>query len=205
MYNASSDQTDILDIKKTAAFIEKWDWDLINQVGFYGGEPSINLPLYQNFMDLIPKSVSKFIITNGTWSTNYVKMMKFLNFFCKNSLYVIISGTDEHKPYQNLDVLKIIKHQFPEQVRLKEGDVIHPMGRAKHIKSVCGSYCQEDVRNLRLAIHPSGNILFQNCHGDYPIVQTIDDPFDGIHIRAREAALQCSIQKRRSYETLLSF
>lgn len=195
MYDSQLHETDILDFERTTKFMDKWNWSEINQVGFYGGEPSINLPLYQKFMDLVPKNKQKFIITNGVWSKDEKQTIDFVEFLFKNDLYLIVSGTEEHQQNQNRCVLEIMKLEYPDAMRLKGGDIIHPMGRAKGIISDCQSWCQHDERVMRLAIHPSGNIMYQNCHGDYPLIQTIDDPYDGIADRALKAAKKCSLTK----------
>lgn len=195
MYDSQLQETEILNLDRTAKFIEKWDWSMIRQVGFYGGEPSINMPLYQRFIDLIPKDKSKFIITNGVWSKDKYKSWEFIDFVIRNDFYLVVSGTDEHQQYQDRGVLLQLEKEFPDAMRLKGGDIIHAMGRAKGIDSDCNKWCQHDGRVMRLAIHPSGNIMYQNCHGDYPLVQTIDDPFKGIYERALKTAKVCSIRK----------
>ena len=68
MYGSSPTNTATLDFEATKAFAETIDWDLINSCGFYGGEPGINIPMYERFMALVPGGVPKFTITDGTWS-----------------------------------------------------------------------------------------------------------------------------------------
>lgn len=199
MYDSKLYETEVLDLEKTSKFINQWNWSDINQVGFYGGEPSINLPLYQQFANLINYETSRFIITNGSWSTDTNKTMEFIRFVIENRMYLIVSGTKEHIPYQSRSVLHMLKSEFPKEIRLKGDDVIHSMGRAKDIVHPCNSFCQTDDRVMRLAIHPSGNIMYQNCHGDYPIVQTIEDKYDGIYERALKVAKKCSINQRNIY------
>jgi len=195
MYDAQLYETDVLDYARAANFIDQWKWEDINAVGFYGGEPFINLPLYQNFIDLIPFYIPKFIISNGSWSTDLGLTIEFLHFLQKNELFLIVSGTKEHTPFQNREVLEILYNEHSEAMRLKSEDVIHEMGRGKPEHTCCGAFCQYDKRVMRLAIHPSGNIIYQNCHGNYPIVQTIDDPYEGIYERALAVAEKCARDK----------
>jgi len=196
MYDASPENKTELDYEKTREFVAKWDFSAINNVGFYGGEPSINFVLYQKFIDLLPK-VPKFVITNGAWSTSVDRTEAFIEFIYDNDLYTIISGTKEHKMYQNEGVLRAIKENAYNMIRLKDGDVIHKMGRGKDYPGAmdkCSGFCCLDDRITRLAIMPDGNIVFQNCHGNYPIVQTIEDPFEGILERTMNAVKNCGLK-----------
>jgi hypothetical protein len=130
MYDAGPKRLDILDIEKTKIFVKKIDWNLIENVGFYGGEPSINLSLYQKYIDLVPRNIKKFIITNGSWSTDKEKTNIFIEFLKLNNFYLIVSGTPFHKKHQDLEVLKSLKEKYVNSIRLKGDDIIHPMGRA---------------------------------------------------------------------------
>jgi len=78
-------------------FLKTVDWKRISSWGFYGGEPSINLKMYQDFVDLIPDSIPKFVITNGTWSNAWTETKRFLDFVWHNKLFVVVSGTEEHR------------------------------------------------------------------------------------------------------------
>ena len=66
MYNSSPFNKAELDFDQTARFVETIDWRLINSCGFYGGEPGINTPMYERFMELVPSAIPKFTITDGT-------------------------------------------------------------------------------------------------------------------------------------------
>jgi len=197
MYDAGPDNTLELDYDKTAAFLSTFDWDLISQFGFYGGEPFMDLPLYQKFIDLVPKGIPRFIISNGTWSRDYNDMTAFVEFLCKNRFYLIVSGTEEHTPYQNRKVLELLSKNRGSAMRIKGADVIHAMGRASGLVNTCEGFCQLDDRPMRLAIHPSGNVIFQNCHGEYPVVQSIDEPFEDIYYRAVQVSISCYKQKTK--------
>lgn len=128
MYNAGPENISDLDYDKTKKFLSTWDWDMINSVGFYGGEPMINLDMYQKFMDLIPNNIQKWVITNGTWSTNAFRISEVLNFIKKNELFVVVSGTDCHKIHQSRRVLKMLDNET-SVFRLKGPDKLYPMGR----------------------------------------------------------------------------
>lgn len=191
MYNAGPTNTDQLDFEKTKTFTKNINWNLINSIGFYGGEPSINMPLYQKFIDLIPSHISKFTISNGTWSNSLDETTNFFEFLMVNNLYLVISGTPYHKKHQNLMTLQILKNEFPDHIRLKDDDKIHPMGRASKIDWTCTKKCQTFDIPIRLGLFPNGNILFQNCDGVYPVVQTYLDSFSNIIERAGMTKYKC--------------
>lgn len=181
MYAASPNRTEILDRDKTYSFLKTIPWIGINSIGFYGGEPSINLPLYEQFLWMIPKDVKRFIITNGSWSTNLREIENFIAFTRLHSLEVYISGTPEHLVHQNLAVIKQLLIQ--NNYHLKEDDTtkkLLPMGRNQEGTWKCSGMCayKEKMKPTRLAILPDGNIIYQLCDGVYPVVGSIDNPFD---------------------------
>ncbi|KKN37004.1 hypothetical protein LCGC14_0767640 [marine sediment metagenome] len=94
MYAGSPDNNLTLDYDKTAKFIKTVDWEKVVGWGLYGGEPSIDTDLYQRFFELIPEKMSKFVITNGAWSTDIQKHVDFLQ-WCGGKFHVIISGTPD--------------------------------------------------------------------------------------------------------------
>ena len=176
MYEASPDNPVSLDIKKTKKFISTINWDKINAMGFYGGEISCDYETYQRFIDLIPKEVAKFTITNGTWSTGNYK--EFIDFVNRNNLQVFISTTRFHKPHQNLELLTelALEHDFT----LKGEDHIIPMGRSKKPNWECSKNCLNYKSPMRLTLNPYGDVMFCNCDGVYPIVGTYDNNFDTV-------------------------
>ena len=178
MYDAGPDKTEILDINTTRSFLKSIDWGMINSCGLYGGEPSINLPLYKEFYDLIPVNTPKFMITNGSWSTDTQACLDFLKFMDDNPCHLVVSGTPYHKIFQNKMVLKEMKKGCPDGIRLKGDDIIHPMGRASKKNWTCNYKCQRFNVPIRLGLFPNGDILFQNCDGVYPVVQTYHETFD---------------------------
>lgn len=191
MYDAGKDKKDILDIGKTRKFLETVHWDRVNSCGFYGGEPTINLPLYQKFIDLVPKGMKKWIITNGTWSTDFDKMEEALRFFGDNDMYVIVRGAEYHRKFQSREMLQWLKRYHPDSIRLKGADVIHPMGRAKDNGAECTRKCGSYAVPTRVGVFPNGYILFQNCDGRYPVIQTYEESFVGIMSRVQDTIRAC--------------
>jgi hypothetical protein len=189
MYDCGPHNKIELNYNKTVEFLKQIDWSLINMCGFYGGEPSINIPMYEKFIKLIPDNLPRFVITNGTWSTDVIKRTNFINWCIYNKLWIIISSTSEHIKYQNRTWLEAFAKEMNKAVNnfivLKEPDEIHAQGRAKNYPNVvnfCKFACQRPDRNIRLGLKPDGDIVYQNCHGEYHIVQTYEDKFDGILI-----------------------
>ena len=200
MYDASPDNHMELDFDKTKAFLERFDWSMINAFGFYGGEPYIEMPLYNKFIALIPENIQRFVITNGTWSINFEETQTFLHWCNKNRFHVIVSGTPEHITYQNRLFLKNLEEEFHGSLELKPADEIHAQGRASKFDGVqhdCKFTCQRTDRNIRLGLKPDGNIVYQNCHGEYHIIQTYNEPFAGILERTEKVKSEC-YQRMRS-------
>ena len=201
MYNASPENNQILDLEKTKAFLSQFDWKLINAFGFYGGEPSIDTELYNKFVVLVPTNIPKFIITNGTWSKNLEETIKFLNWCARNRFHIIISSTPEHIKFQDRHFLEMLAKEPNSGIELKAADEIHAQGRAKNLEGIisdCKLTCQRTDRNLRLGLKPDGNIIFQNCHGEYHTVQSYSEPFKGIIQRTQKIASECLKTKTTS-------
>ncbi|PIT88814.1 MAG: hypothetical protein COU29_00325 [Candidatus Magasanikbacteria bacterium CG10_big_fil_rev_8_21_14_0_10_36_32] len=178
MYEASPKSKIVLDIEKTKKFILTIDFNKINSVGFYGGEISSDYDRYQKFIDLVPKNVIKFTISNGTWSVGEVERKKFIDFVQKNRLQVFISTTKFHKPFQDSKVLE--KYAKKYGFTLKGEDNIIPMGRAKKDKWTCSRRCLNYTCPIRLTLNPHGDIMFCNCDGVYPIIGTYNDDFNAV-------------------------
>jgi hypothetical protein len=197
MYVSSPRSKLTLDLEKTIQFTRTIDWDKITSCGFYGGEPSINIELYQKFVDLIPSSVPKFIITNGRWSLDYKKekgeCSKFLNWCNDNRLWIKVSGTPEHKKYQNRHFLEIfyenMKRDGYNVMGLKEDDELHPMGRLAKEEWTCTRKCLTHPQPTRCAIFPTGDIIMQNCDGVYPVIGNYRQHFTQIFYNARNYRL----------------
>ena len=196
MYNCGPEVIQELDYSKTKTFLASVDWSMINAFGFYGGEPSISIPLYDQFIALVPKEINKFLITNGSWSTCLETTKVFLMWCAKHSFQVIVSSTPEHVKFQDRNFLKLLEKTFAGAIELKAPDEIHAQGRAKGKPGIikdCRGSCLRTDRNIRLGLKPDGNIVFQNCHGEYHVVQTYNEPFTGILDRTvgiRDACLR---------------
>lgn len=201
MYDASPDNHMTLDFEKTKVFLEQFDWSMINAFGFYGGEPSIEMPLYDKFIALIPESITnKFVITNGSWSKcqDESRMTRFLHWCTGHRFHIIVSGTPEHQQYQDRFMLEGLHEQCPEGIELKPADEIHAQGRAAKFDWVqrdCKFACQRTDRNIRLGLKPDGNIVYQNCHGEYHVVQSYNDPFKGILERVQAIKRACAVRR----------
>jgi len=198
MYDCSPENRRVLDYKKTKVFISKFDWKLINAFGFYGGEPSIFTHSYEPFVCLIPDEIPRFVITNGTWSVSEDYTELFLNWCAKHRFHIIVSSTPDHIKYQNRVFLENLAKELDGALELKNPDEIHAQGRAKGhdgVISDCKLTCQRTDRNIRLGLKPDGNIVFQNCHGEYHVVQTYEDEFSGIIERTNQIVGKCYKQK----------
>jgi hypothetical protein len=172
MYDCSPNSKITLDIEKYKTFHQTIDWKKVTAFGFYGGEPSINTPLYDQFVNLVPQNIIKFIISNGSWSSYVESTKKFLNFCKINNLRLMVSGTPEHLKHQDRLFLEKIYKSNIIQMKLKDDDKIHPMGRARNIikNHKCTNKCLWQKQPIRFAIFPTGHIIFQNCDGVYPVI-----------------------------------
>jgi len=171
-----------LNLDHARQFLATIDWNRISSWGFYGGEISIALPLYQTFMDLIPPEIQKFTITNGSWTANPRLMDDFLSFSAKNHLRIIVSGTEEHKRYQNKEVIQFL--DGVSGIHFKGDDDIHPMGRAAKSPWICTQKCLTHPQPTRLAMFPGGHIILQNCDGAYPVIGSYRDAFNDVFARS---------------------
>jgi hypothetical protein len=194
MYDCSPDNNLELDYDKTKTFLSQFNWGMINAFGFYGGEPSINTDLYDKFIELVPDNINRFVISNGVWSNDYTETSRFIKWCVKHRFYLIVSSTPEHIQHQHRSFLEKLVNEFDGAMELKKPDEIHAQGRARNIEGVvsdCKLTCQRTDRNVRLGLKPDGNIVFQNCHGEYHIIQTYRDSFDGILDRVQITVENC--------------
>ncbi len=201
MYDCSPENHMELNYEKTRNFLKQFDWGMVNAFGFYGGEPSIAMPLYDKFIALVPESTNKFVISNGSWSTDYAKTDEFLQWCSRHRLYIIVSSTPEHIKHQHRLYLENLSANLKGLLELKKPDEIHAQGRAKGSPLAitdCKLTCQRTDRNIRLGLKPDGNIVFQNCHGEYHIVQTYNEPFEGILERSQTIVRDCMSDKSQS-------
>ena len=176
MYNSSPTNRASLDLEQTRRFAETIDWNVINACGFYGGEPGINLPMYGQFIELVPQDTPRFTITDGTWSRTEGRTSKFVEFALEYNLQVFVSSTQYHRPHQNLDRLIETCEAHPSFV-IKADDTIIPMGRMARAEWTCGFKCMSFTGPARFALMPGGNIIFQSCDGVYPAVGTYQESF----------------------------
>lgn len=186
MYGASPDNTLALNYEMVEWWMKTVDWDKVVGWGFYGGEPSIEMGLYQRFFELVPEDVPKFVITNGTWSTDYEKTTKFLK-WCAGKFHIIVSGTLEHRAKQDVGFVHALVKTFKGAITYKDKDEeMHPMGRLAQENWACTKKCLWHEQPIRLGIFPTGHIILQNCDGVYPIVGHIGkDTFDDAFVKGQ--------------------
>lgn len=189
MYNCHPNNDEVLDLDKLSSWIKTIDMNKIASFGIYGGEPSILLDGYAKCMDLVNHlNRPHFIITNGTWSTSLVKTKEFLEFCKKYKMYIVISGTPEHRAYQDRKLLRYLSKKHPNTFKIKpETENFNAMGRLKNkIPFNCSQKCMWWNKAIRIGILPDGYILFQNCDGIYPLIGNIDESFEVIDNRIQK-------------------
>lgn len=180
MYEASPQSSEVLDITKAEKFFSTIGLDKINAFGFYGGEISCDYDQYQRVIDITPENIARFTITNGTWSRNEQDTRNFVEFAERNKLVVFVSTSRFHRPFQN-------KKRLEETGFILKGeDHIIPMGRSRKDKYECSRKCTNYDGPMRLTMKPSGDIIFCNCDGIYPIVGTYEERFDEVLEKAIE-------------------
>ena len=173
MYRASPGSTITLDYKATAEWMKTVEWDKVVGWGLYGGEPFIDMELYQKFYELLPKGTHCFVITNGTWSRTDEDTKTFLK-WCANKFHIIVSGTQEHQRHQSVNFIRALAKEYNEALTYKEGEEeMHPMGRLAKPDWTCTKRCIWHEQPIRLGIFPTGDIILQNCDGVYPVFGTI--------------------------------
>ncbi len=183
MYNSSPNVDDAVDLDELLQFITTIDFSMINSFGFYGGEPSLFIEENSKIMDLLPQSIPKFVITNGTWSHRVRKTTDFLLWCGKYHLKVFISQTPYHRGFQNERIIQKVARNY-DFINLKEPDTkMIPMGRLRKPIIKCTSQCSWDTRPTRIAVQPDGSIIFQTCDGSYPVVGHIREGFDRVRYR----------------------
>jgi len=196
MYGAGPGNPLRLDYEDTARFLKTVDWAKVVGWGLYGGEPSIEVELYQKYYELLPKGMKAFVITNGTWSVSRVKTREFLE-WCAGKFHIIVSGTQEHRNQQDVKFIKALAVRFEDAITYKpEDEEMHPMGRLAHEDWDCSGKCIWHEQVMRLGIFPTGHIILQNCDGVYPVVghikeTTFSQAFDeGVRIRTASSEVK---------------
>jgi hypothetical protein len=173
MYDVSPENIDILNYDFTKEFVNTFDWEQINSCGFYGGEPSINLDLYKKYINLIPEEIPKFMITNGNWSVQWTDLIEFVNYIMDNNIQVFVSSSPYHIEYQNEKLLAVAIKAAKGLIQIKDEDELFlPMGRLAEDDWTCTKKCLRWNKPMRLALQPSGNVIYQGCDGVYPIIGT---------------------------------
>jgi hypothetical protein len=179
MYNSGPDVNDRLDLQALRNWLTTVDMSRIASFGAYGGEPAVDLWGWSRIFDMLPEGKPRFVITNGTWSTDEERMKEFLTFCARYGLYVVVSGTAFHRRFQNRAVLEDLQRQQPEAIRLKPlEEKFYPMGRLEGLTQfTCSVKCMSWEKALRIAVQPDGTVLFQNCDGVFPVVGSITEAF----------------------------
>lgn len=191
MYECSPYNHKELDYAQTKKFLETVNWLDIASFGFYGGEMSINLPMYQKFIDLIPEWIPKFAITNGAWSKDTFQTVKMFDFIRKNNLRVKVSNTPDHRRYQDIRLLDRLEKHTNGQIYVKANDDtkgrLLSMGRLSHLPVECTKRCNNlsapmngNEKVCRMALEPSGDIILQSCDGRYPVVGNYQMTFEQV-------------------------
>lgn len=154
------------------------NWEDVNSIGFYGGEPMCNLELYAKFYDTV-KHLGKpmFTISNGSFTSSRYELDRFWDFIKEHPMRVVVSGTDEHKAYQRKQVVDVLRG-YPGLFLVKDGDEMHPMGRLQTKVWSCTRKCIWVEVPSRIALFPTGDIIFQNCDGVYPVIGTFETPWE---------------------------
>lgn len=186
MYDCSPDNRAMLNYKEVEQFARTVPWGKVKNVGFYGGEPAIDMwayDVYDIYIDLCPSEIPRFVITNGTWSREYWNTVDFCVWCASKRLAVKVSSTGEHQAFQNRRFLEALAAKG--FLQLKNPDEIHPMGRASMKHWDCSDKCRWHPQPIRLGIFPPDYILMQNCDGIYPVVGTCQFTFDEVFENAR--------------------
>lgn len=183
MYDSSPRVDDALDLPQLERFLRTVDFELVHACGFYGGEPAVALDGFGSIAMLLPDDVPRFVITNGTWSRDEARTIRFLSWVLRHKMAVFVSGTPYHRRHQDRAKLEQIAASY-FGVTLKESDEeLLPMGKLSGGYVDCSLKCFWAVGPLRLAVMPDGTIIYQTCDGVYPAVGTIQDSFYQVHRR----------------------
>lgn len=184
MYSSGPEVNDRLDLKQLHSWMKTVRWGFINGIGIYGGEPSLFLKENSIILDHTNSSVPRFTITNGTWSKDPVSTAAFMLWALKYTVQVFVSGTDQHRAFQNPEMLRYLSESYPTLVRLKAPDTkILPMGRLIGEEVKCSLKCMipRVIAPTRIAVQPDGTIIYQSCDGVYPVIGSwYQDSFDDI-------------------------
>lgn len=182
--------SDAINIGQLRDWLTTVDMSRIASFGAYGGEVGIALDGFSACLDLVAHlDRPQFVITSGSWSTSAERTAEFLRFCAKYRMFIVVSGTPEHRRHQNRAVLEMLAAQQPKAFRLKPlEENFHAMGRLEgKMPFSCSQKCMSWKRALRIAVQPDGTIIFQNCDGIYPVVGNIQEPFANTDKRVMKA------------------
>lgn len=183
MYSSGPKVNDLLDFQKLRSFLKTVRYGYINAFGIYGGEPWLFMKENSEILNYLPSHIPAFVITNGTWSKNIIDTTEFMLWAQKHDLQVFVSGTDQHIPFQDREMLARIA-STNDRVHLKPPDTqILPMGYLFGQKVKCTVKCERTDKPTRLAVQPDGSIIYQTCDGVYPKIGYINETFDMIDRR----------------------
>lgn len=190
MYRSGPAVQGTLDLAKLEHWLHTVDPERIASFGVYGGEPGIDLMGFGRCLVLAERIIGvrpRFVITNGTWSTDAARTERFLDWAGQHRLSIVVSGTPEHRKFQDRKVLENLAAQQPTAIRLKpEEENLHAMGRLEgKMPFSCSMKCVSWDRALRIAVQPDGSVIYQNCDGVYPVVGTISETFTEIDSRVQ--------------------
>lgn len=185
MYSSGPNVHDTLDFQKLRSFLKTVRYGYINAFGLYGGEPWLFMKENNVILENLPTHIPKFVITNGTWSKNIVDTTAFITWAERWNLQVFVSGTDQHVPFQDREMLERVAALQPERIHLKKPDTqILPMGYLLGKGLVkCTVKCETTDKPTRLAVQPDGSIIYQTCDGVYPKIGYLNETFDMIDRR----------------------
>jgi hypothetical protein len=176
MYRASKDINEEIDLEKIKSFLNRSNLELVDTFGLYGGEISENLDLYQKVIDILPKFIPRWCITNGSWSKDLNFRKEFVVWCLDNKLFIVVSGTWYHKLYQDKEFFDYLKNtEFSQVFRFKSGDKMHAMGKLVDCGIECSKKCLTPIISQRVAILPNGDIIFQWCDGNYPVIGRVEE------------------------------
>lgn len=169
MYRCSPANKAVLSLEIAEAWLKSINWKDISSTGLYGGELLIDIPKLEPYVELLRKHHKPmFIISNGSFTTSKERRAQFSEFLHKYPMRVVISGTDEHRAHQDIDMVNMLRG-YPDIFTVKDGEELHPMGRMELHPIHCKFKCTSDIPT-RLALFPGGHICFQVCDGAYPMV-----------------------------------
>ncbi len=184
-YSAGPDKEERLYQPMLARFLRTIDWDIINSIGFYGGEVFMNPGLFSSYIELVTR-VQKYhgikkaklkpmwCISNGTFTKATSTHYNTVVFAHKHNLTVHVSTTPYHKEHQDEGRARSLI-AGSQAFRFKRDDTkkrLLPMGRNYTSDWYCTRRCQR-LERLRLAIKPNGDVIYQKCDGIYPVVANI--------------------------------